>query len=103
MFPLKWNLFVEISIAFQSLWRPLHWFYICLQRIQDKKVTDKLNSLAVMDGFVWTKDKVPLPVLNFYTRPADQLFKLQIPLGFGGGQALAEDGGCAHYSLSQII
>ena len=27
-------------------------------------------------------------------RPAEQLFKLQIPLGFGGGQALAEEGGC---------
>ena len=40
---------------------------------------------------------------NFYLRPADQLFKLQIPLGFGGGQALAEDGGFVHFPSEIII
>ena len=40
---------------------------------------------------------------NFYLRPADQLFKLQIPLGFGGGQALAEDGGFVHLPSEIII
>ena len=42
-----------------------------------------------------------MQIWNLYLRPAEQLFKLQIPLGFGGGQALAEDGGFVRWFISK--
>ena len=57
-----------------------------------------LSNLSVAELFIGESpdydESVNKSSQTCHPRPDnDQWFKLQIPLGFGGGQALAEDGG----------